>query len=238
MSRSWSDQQRKNTIMSDENQKSYEVVSKETPFQGFFRIDRYTFRHTLHDGTMGQPLVREIFERGQAACVLVYDQKADTVLLVSEFRPGAAAAALHLTDMYPTGADIPHVDCWMLGPVAGMIDAGETPEQAATREASEEAGVTVQVEALIGPLSVMPSPGGSSEILHLYLALGDLSKAGGIYGMDGEGENIRAVVLPRREAMTRVVEASGEVVVGTTVNLLLWLDNLIHNGRICQIHTH
>ena len=44
-----------------------EVIEKTTPFQGYFRVDRYRFRHRQHDGGMGAEISREIFERGHAA---------------------------------------------------------------------------------------------------------------------------------------------------------------------------
>ena len=69
-----------------------EIVEKETPFQGYFRVDRYRLRHRLHNGEMGAEISREIFERGHAAAGLLYDPDLDLLVLLEQFRPGAYAA--------------------------------------------------------------------------------------------------------------------------------------------------
>ena len=63
-----------------------ELVRHEVAFQGYFRVGRYYFRHTLHNGGMSNLITREVFERGQAGAVLLYDP-----------RPGdEAASSLHV----------------------------------------------------------------------------------------------------------------------------------------------
>ena len=44
-----------------------ELVRHEVAFQGYFRVGRYFFRHTLHNGGKSGVISREVFERGQAA---------------------------------------------------------------------------------------------------------------------------------------------------------------------------
>ena len=44
-----------------------EILDKTTVFQGFFRLERYTLRHKLFNGSWSGPIVREIFERGHGA---------------------------------------------------------------------------------------------------------------------------------------------------------------------------
>lgn len=205
-------------------EKQVHIKEKETVYKGFFRVDRYVIEHSLHDGGMSNPIVREVFERGHAAAVLVYDRKKNAVLLIEEFRPGCMASGME--------GDA----CWPLGPIAGMIDEGETPAQAAAREASEEAGVTISLDSLIGPISMLPSPGGCSETLHLFIALADLPDSDeptGIYGAEGEGENIRPQIMNRFDAMKKVL-GNPSPQVGNTVTLLLWLEHLLMNGTIKQ----
>ena len=43
-----------------------EIVRQEVAFQGYFKVVRYFFRHTLHNGGMSGEISREVFERGQA----------------------------------------------------------------------------------------------------------------------------------------------------------------------------
>lgn len=56
----------------------------------------------------------------------------------------------------------------MFEAVAGMIDEGETPEQAAFRELEEETGFTASMIVKLG--RSYASPGISSEVYHFYLA--------------------------------------------------------------------
>src|SRR5262245_48378195 len=90
-----------------------ELVRQETPFQGYFKVVRYYFRHGLHQGGMSGIITREVFERGQAAAVLPYDPVRDEVVLIRQFRAGAHVAGRH-----------PFT--WEA--VAGIIEANETPE--------------------------------------------------------------------------------------------------------------
>ena len=59
----------------------YEIIDRETPFRGNFRIDRYKLRHRCFDGGWAEPVWREVFERGHAASVLPYDPVRDAVVL-------------------------------------------------------------------------------------------------------------------------------------------------------------
>ena len=42
-----------------------ELIRKEPAFQGYFKVVRYFFRHSLHKGGMSDVISREVFERGQ-----------------------------------------------------------------------------------------------------------------------------------------------------------------------------
>ena len=66
-----------------------EVLERETPFQGFFRVDTLTLRHKHYNGGWGEPVRRELFVRPPAAAVLPYDPVRGEILLVEQFRVGA-----------------------------------------------------------------------------------------------------------------------------------------------------
>jgi ADP-ribose pyrophosphatase YjhB (NUDIX family) len=79
-------------------------------------------------------------------------------------------------------------------PIAGRIDAGETPHQTAHRESLEEAGLTLK--ALEEISHYYPSPGATSEFLYSYVGIADLSAAHAtVAGLDEEGEDILSHVL-------------------------------------------
>src|SRR3546814_17727875 len=66
-----------------------DILEKTTPFKGYFQVDRYRLRHRKFDGGWTDEMAREIFERGHAAAVLLYDPARDAVVLIEQFRPGA-----------------------------------------------------------------------------------------------------------------------------------------------------
>ena len=174
------------------SKRAVEILDKTTPYRGFFRMDVYRLRHRKFDGGWTQELSREVFERGHAVAVLPYDPQRDRVILIEQFRIGAYAAGL---------------DAWLLETVAGVIEAGETAEEVARREAQEEAGC--QILDLAPIAEVMLSPGGCSETLSVYCGRIDSRGAGGIHGLDHEGEDIRVLVLPPEQALERVMATRG-----------------------------
>lgn len=161
-----------------------EVVEKRVAFQGFFRVLEYTLRHRLYRGGWSGVMKRELFDRGDAVGILLYDPDQDTVVLVEQFRIGTLPGPG------------PH---WMVEVVAGILDPGETPEQVARRESIEEAGCTVREIERLG--SFYPSPGGCSEVITLFCGRVDSRGIGGIHGLPAEHEDIRVLVIPAEEAI-------------------------------------
>lgn len=169
------------------------VVGKRTPYSNFYTIQEYDLRHRQFSGEMSDQMERAVFVGYDAAIVLPYDPALDCVLLVEQLRVGA----------YARGALQP----WLLEPVAGHVDVGETPEQAAMREAVEEAGV--HLTKLIPICHAFPSPGDSTEFFHIYLGLCDLREAGGtVSGVEVENEDIHSHILSFDELM-QFVDAGG-----------------------------
>ncbi|GMG87892.1 NUDIX domain-containing protein [Biformimicrobium ophioploci] len=161
-----------------------EVLEKTVEFQGFFRIERLRVRHKLFAGGWSQPLERELFVRGPAVGVLLYDPQADLVGVVEQFRIGALEEA---------------AGPWCLEVVAGMVDAGESLLDVAQRELAEETGLSAEHWESI--CSYLPSPGGTNEKMHLFCACTSLEGAGGLFGLDTEHEDIRFAVLPAQEVL-------------------------------------
>jgi ADP-ribose pyrophosphatase len=82
----------------------------------------------------------------------------------------------------------------------GMVDAMETPEQAARRESVEEAGC--EVEDLHPIASYYSSPGGTSEYIHLFAGRIKAPANGGIFGVSHENEDIKVHVLDAARAIS------------------------------------
>ena len=181
-----------------------EIIDKSTVFQGFFRIERYQLRHKLFAGGWSGVMQREVFERGHAVVLLPYNPLTDELVLIEQFRVGAAA-----TSESP----------WLLEVIAGMIDSGETAEQVAKREALEEAGLTI--DELWPMLSYLSSPGGSTERIQLFLGRLTEPVQEGLFGLADEHEDIKVHVVPRPQAMQLL--AAGKIDNAASVIALQWL---------------
>lgn len=156
-----------------------EIVDDRLGYDGFYKIRRLRLRHRRFDGDWSPQLQRELIHRHAAVGVLLYDPRRDAVALVEQFRVGALAEE----------------NPWLLELVAGLIDdAGESPEAVGRREALEEAGCTVL--DMVPVTSYYSSPGGSDEYFHLFCGRCDLGGAGGVHGLEEEGEDIRVHVIP------------------------------------------
>ncbi|TBT36404.1 ADP-ribose diphosphatase, partial [Vibrio parahaemolyticus] len=59
-----------------------EIISKESVFEGFFKMVKYRFKHKLFAGGWSDVVEREMFERGHAAAMLPYDPKTDQVVII------------------------------------------------------------------------------------------------------------------------------------------------------------
>ena len=181
-----------------------ELIEKTTPYQGYFRVGVYRLRHKRFGGGWTDVMSRELFERGHATVVLPYDPARDIVVLIEQFRVGAYAAGFAP---------------WLIEVVAGIVEPGESPEEVARREAVEEAGCEITELEPMG--TVLSSPGGCSEVLHLYCGRVDSEGVGGIHGLEHEHEDIRAFTLPLDAALERL--ARGEFNNASTVITLQWL---------------
>jgi ADP-ribose pyrophosphatase len=192
-----------------------EIIQQDTPFQGFFRVDRLTLRHRLYRGGWSAPLKRELFMRRNAVAVLPYDPQRGEVLLVEQFRVGAL-----------NWRDSP----WCLEMIAGIADQeGETSEQLIRREALEEAGLTLGEMQQIA--HYMPSPGGSNERLQIFVARADLSGAGGVFGHPHEGEDIRSQLVAVAD-ISMLLE-SGRIDNAASIIALQWM--LLHKPSLDAI---
>lgn len=181
-----------------------ELVRQEVAFQGYFKVVRYFLRHTLHKGGMSGVISREVFERGQAGAVLLYDPGRDEVVLIRQFRAGAYAAGRHP---------------WIWEVVAGIIEADETAEAMVRREVVEEAGLAIG--ELLPIQSVMLTPGACSEACSIFVGRVDSSKAGGVFGLASEAEDILVKAMPFGDAYALLERNEIDNAVG--VIALQWL---------------
>jgi ADP-ribose pyrophosphatase len=179
------------------------LVDARVAYKGFFEVNVFRLRFRRFCGEWSDTITREMFERGKSVAVIPYDPVRDEVILIRQFLPGAWAAGR---------------PCFPLQIIAGTIGEDETPEQVAVREAEEEAGCAINT--VDKAASFLPSPGGSSELIHVFVARADALLAGGIHGLAVEHEDIRVEVYSSDEAI-RMLDA-GEIEAGPAVVGLLW----------------
>lgn len=184
--------------------KQFEILQKEIVYPGFFRMEKYRLKHTMHNGGWSAEISRELFVRGDCVAVLLYDPDADKLVLIEQFRAGAI--------LQPDQA-------WLVEIVAGAIEAGETAEEVAYRESVEEAGCTV--EEMVEICKFYTTPGCSSEWLTLFCGKVDSTRAGGIHGLDDEDEDILVRVVDFDDAY-RMLE-NGEIISAMPIIAIQWL---------------
>lgn len=182
-----------------------QTTGEEPVYNGFFRFVRRTLRHRLFRGGWGPEITREVLVKPAAAGAIPYDPWRDQIGLVEQFRPGLMA------DACP----------WTLEGVAGMLDAkDEAPEAMIGRELWEEAGL--KAEALLPVTRFYPLPGSCDELVHVYIAICDLSAGGGLFGLEHEGEDIRFSVVPADDVFAAML--TDRTNNATTLIGLMWLE--------------
>ncbi len=190
----------------------YQIVDSQTLADGFLTLHRYRLRHTLFAGGWSKELERERVDGYRAASVLPYDPVTDQVVLVEQFRIGALQ-----DEQRP----------WILEVVGGILEDGNSPEQVAHKETWEEAGC--EITELVPICEYMPSPGTTSERVHLFCGRVDATGVdGGIHGVDAEGEDIRVSVLDAERAIAGLYD--GRINSSSTLIAMQWL--ALHKAQL------
>jgi ADP-ribose pyrophosphatase len=169
--------------------KDVKILNKNTVYNGFFRMEKYHLQHELFNGGWSGEIHRELFVRNNCVAVILYDPNRDEVVLIEQFRVGAAENPINTP--------------WLIEIVAGIMEDGETPEDVARRESIEEAGC--EISELIKINTFYLSPGGSSEQITLFCGFVNSENVGGIHGLPEENEDILVRAVPFEEAYQMVL---------------------------------
>jgi len=187
------------------------LLEERTVWSGHYSVRRLILRHRRFAGDWSEPIVREVFERGDAVAVLPYEPRGDNLVMIEQFRPGAMRG-----DASP----------WMLELIAGVIESGERDEEVVHREAMEEAAC--EIGELVPIATVFPSAGACSEQVRLYCGRVHTADIGGHLGLEEEGEDILVHCVPRRDALRML--ADDRIPNGHTLIALQWLQ--IHGDAL------
>ncbi|WP_194852455.1 NUDIX domain-containing protein [Nonlabens antarcticus] len=167
----------------------FEITNEISVYNGFLKILKANVSHESFKGKQSIDASRECMERGDSVAVLIYEIDTDSFIFTRQFR-------------YPSAR---RNQPWMLELVAGSIDQNEMAEISASREVLEEIGYEVQDLQKIA--TYFPSPGGSSEQIHLFYTAVNSSQqvnAGG--GNKEEKEDIEIVKIPRQQTKQMLLE--------------------------------
>lgn len=196
--------------------KEFVISKKDVMYDGFYQMEKYYIRHTLYGGGWSGEFTRELFRRTNCVAVLLYDPVADKVVLIEQFRIGAAIT-------------VNSERAWLVEIVGGAIDEGETEEEVAHRESKEEAGCDILELTLINRFYT--TPGGSSELISLFYGRVDSSQVGGIHGLDYEDEDIQVTAIPFDEVCRMLDE--GKIESGIAIIAIQWL--ILHRQGLRDI---
>ncbi len=183
-------------------EQQYRIKEEKTIHEGHGKLVLVTYEIGDGAGAM-QEQRAELYQRGNAVAVLLYNKETGTVLLTRQFR---------LATVYKGNQD-----GLLIEACAGMVEGDDSPEETARREVMEELGYAVRELQSVATLFM--SPGVITEKLHLFIApYKPEDKQGRGGGLEEEGEHIELLELPYAEAMEMVTR--GEIIDAKTVILL------------------
>ena len=167
----------------------------------WYTLRKVTLELRRRDGQW-QRQVREAYDRGNGAVVLLHDPRRGMVVLTRQFR-------------LPTFLN-GNAQGQLIEACAGLLD-GDDPETCVRREAEEETGFQVRTPRKV--FEAYMSPGSVTEKLHFFVAdyePSDRIREGG--GMVEEGEDIEVIEMPLVDALDGI--RTGRIQDGKTVMLL------------------
>ncbi|HEY4628796.1 MAG TPA: GDP-mannose pyrophosphatase NudK [Flavobacterium sp.] len=176
----------------------------------WYLLNKVTYDYQKEDNTI-ETHIREVYDRGNGAAILLYNSTQKTVILTKQFR----------LPSYLNG----NKSGMMIEVCAGLLDK-DHPEQCIIRETEEETGYRLSTVHKV--FETYMSPGAVTEILYLFVGEYDESmkvNEGG--GLDAEQENIEVLEYTFDEAFAMI--QTGEIKDAKTVMLLQYakINNLV-----------
>jgi ADP-ribose pyrophosphatase len=170
----------------------------------YFRVEEVLLRHERADGRMSDEVRRLNLERGDSAAALVVNRDRRACILTRQFRYSA----------YKRG------ERWCVEVPAGVVEDAEDPVEAIRRELLEEIGYRAgELEPIA---TFFTSPGGSSERVHLFVAVvRDRDRIGPGGGLEAENESIEVLEIALDDVDAFLLDA--EVGDAKTIIALNWL---------------
>ena len=167
----------------------------------WYVLNKVTFDYKM-DSDDSETQVREVYDRGNGAVILLYNSAKKTVVLTRQFR----------LPTYLNG----NSSGMVIEACAGLLDT-ENPEECIIRETEEETGY--RLSSVKKVFQSYMSPGSVTEILYFFIGEYQsemkVSEGG---GLAEEHENIEVLEYPFNEAYQMIT--SGEIIDAKTIMLL------------------
>ena len=167
----------------------------------WYLLNKVSFDYKMGDQD-SETQVREVYDRGNGAVILLYNSTNKTVVLTRQFR----------LPTYLNG----NTSGMVIEACAGLLDT-ENPEECIIRETEEETGY--RLSSVKKVFQSYMSPGSVTEILHFFIGEYQPNmKVSDGGGLAEEHENIEVLEYPFQEAYQMI--ASGEIIDAKTIMLL------------------
>ena len=186
------------------------ILAEEILSKNYYLLKKYTFEMQIAKN-FKQKQVREVYDRGNGATILLYNKTKKTIILIKQFR-------------FPTFLN-GNKNGMLIETCAGILEQ-ENAEECIKRETEEETGFQInKVEKLF---EAYMSPGAITEIIHFFKAEYSsemkISEGGGLVS---EQENIEVIEMLFEDAYKMI--AAGEIKDAKTILLLQYakINNLM-----------
>ena len=184
----------------------FEIKDQKRILDGFIKVDELQVEYDRFDQQGRNAVKRYNLERPEASAVLLENVSNNSVIIVEQFRFAVASRVIH--------------KAWVWEIIAGLVDPGETPIEAAYRETLEESGYRVkQLEHLYTFYASIGISNESVSIFYGQVSDTDKMEKGG--GLEVENEDIRIHEVPIPELIDRL--RKGEIKDSKTIMAIQWL---------------
>lgn len=179
-------------------------VKSELLSDNYYILKKFLFDYKMKSGIWVSQM-REVYDRGDGAGILLYNTSKKTIILIKQFR-----MPTYLND---------NGDGFLIEICAGLLDK-DAPEACIIRETEEEVGYKItEVKKVYEGYS---SPGVMTEKMHFFIGeYTDDMKVSDGGGLESEQEDIEVIEMPFSKAIEML--ENGEINDTRTIVLLQYL---------------
>ena len=154
-------------------------INKKLLSDNYYILNKVTFDYLMKNGNWVNQM-REVYDRGDGAGILLYNKEKQTVILTKQFR-----MPTYMND---------NEDGFLIEVCAGLLDK-DNPEACIIRETEEEVGYRLKKVNKV--YEAYSSPGVMTEKMHFFIGeYTDDMKVNDGGGLDSEHEDIEVLELP------------------------------------------